>query len=296
MSELKRKHLAFDTVAMTDTGMVRANNEDSLLALDTAEIKRAGVTSCGIYLVADGMGGHQAGEVASNMAAKIISDSLQESLNLAEEPLVPDFIIERAMEKANREIYNTARGTPHLLTMGTTVTLGFRLDNRLYIGHIGDSRAYLVRKGRILQLNEDHSLVARLVKEGIITFEEAKNHPDRNKIYRCLGVATGVDIDSYRQVAGKNWLSLNSGDSLLFCTDGLSGYVSDAEILDCLLHAGGAESACRELVRLANLKGGEDNISVIVVRVIMPPVELLLSDIKPDMNVTQKRDRDIATH
>jgi protein phosphatase len=242
------------------------------------------------------MGGHQGGEVASEMAVKIISDSLKESLKPAAEPLNPDKIIKKAIEKANQEIYNAALSTPELYTMGTTVTLGLRLDNRLYIGHVGDSRAYLVRIARIRQLTEDHSLVVRLFKEGIITAEEAKTHPERNKIYRCLGVSARVDTDTYRRVGGKDWLTLINGDILLFCSDGLSGYVSDEEILDCLLQAGGAESACRELVRLANLHGGEDNISVIVVRVITAPAAPRLPEIMPDINTTRKKPQDLLTH
>jgi protein phosphatase len=160
-----------------------------------------------------------------------------------------------------------ARSKPQLFNMGTTVTLGLRLDDRLYLGHVGDSRAYLMRKGRMHQLTEDHSLVARLLKEGLITAEEAKNHPERNKIYRCLGISTDIDVDSYKQVGGKECVVLRGGDTLLFCTDGLSSCVSDKENRDCLLRADGAESACRELVSLANRNGGEDNISIIVVRV-----------------------------
>ena len=278
MLKIKKKYLIFDTSALTDTGMVRENNEDSLLVLNSEEVGVKSAESSGIYMVADGMGGHQAGEVASDMAIQIISETLSDSLNQGGGRLSPNLLIGQAVDKANTEIYKKARSKPQLFNMGTTVTLGLRLDNRLYIGHVGDSRAYLVRNGRIRPLTEDHSLVAQLLKEGMISAEEAKTHPDRNKIYRCLGVSTRVDIDSYRKVGSKDWLSLHSGDTLVFCTDGLSGYVSDVDYLDCLLHADGAESACRELVRLANLKGGEDNISVIVVRVVMAPVTLSLSE------------------
>ena len=296
MSKLKEKSLALDTVALTDTGMVRANNEDNLFTLDTTEIAVAGLSSCGIYLVADGMGGHQGGEVASDMAVKIIPDFLKERLKSAEKLLDPDKLIGQAIQKANQAIYDAALDTPDLFTMGTTVTLGFRLDNRLFIGHVGDSRAYLVRKNRIRQLTEDHSLVARLLQERVITPEEAKNHPDRNKIYRCLGVSPRIGIDSYRQVSGKKWLPLEVGDILLFCSDGLSGYVSDEEILNCLLKADGAESACQELIRLANLKGGEDNISVIVVRAITVTGERRLPALKPDRQITRKRPQELSTH
>jgi len=285
---MKKKDLIFDISALTDTGIVRKNNEDSVLVLDSDEVGVKGIKSCGIYLVADGMGGHQAGEVASDIAIEIISETLSDSLK-QDIQLPPNFLIKQAVEKANMEIYSMARSKPQLFNMGTTVTVGLRLDDRLYIGHVGDSRAYLLRKGRIHQLTEDHSLVACLLKEGLITAEEAKTHPERNKIYRCLGISTEIDVDSYRKVGGEDWLLLRGGDTLVFCTDGLSSYVSDAENRDCLLRANGAESACRELVRLANLNGGEDNISVIVVRVISASAKSFFSKKKTYLNVFEEK-------
>ena len=274
-----KKQVIIDASALTDTGMVRQNNEDSLLVLDSGAMYKK---SSGVYLVADGMGGHQAGEVASNMAVQIISEELSDILENDGGRLSPNLLIGQAMQRANAEIYEKARGKPELFNMGTTLTLGLRLENRLYIGHVGDSRAYLVRKRRIRQLTEDHSLVAQLYKEGIITAEEAKNHPERNKIYRCLGVSTEVDVDSYRKVGGKDWLRLRAGDTLLFCTDGLSGYVSDTDCRDSLLQADDAESACRKLINLANLGSGEDNVSVIVVRIVKAPATISISQIELD--------------
>ncbi len=145
--------------------------------------------------------------------------------------------------------------------MGTTVTLGFRLDNDLYLGHVGDSRAYLIRKGMIEQLTEDHSLVAQLLKEGVITPEEAKEHPEKGKILRCLGVSDKVVIDTSSQ-------TLCDGDSLVFCSDGLTTCVTDNEILDCVRQSKNAGAACYGLINLANSRGGEDNTSVIVVNVL----------------------------
>ncbi|MHB8105601.1 MAG: Stp1/IreP family PP2C-type Ser/Thr phosphatase [Dehalococcoidales bacterium] len=293
---MNKKMFAFETATLTDTGLVRVNNEDYLFAEDISEIEDADFTSCGIYIIADGMGGHQAGEIASGIAVKKIAEYLKEGLKSAEKLDDPNKLVNQAIEGANREIYDAATASPELFTMGTTVTLGFRLDKRLFIGHVGDSRAYLLRKGRLHRLTEDHSLVARLVKEKVITPEEAKIHPDRNKIFRCLGIAAEVEVDSYRQVSHKKWLSLDVGDTLMFCSDGLSGYVEDAEIQDCLLQADGAERACRELVNLANLKGGEDNISVIVVRAIKPPVEPKPAKEKPDTHITRKRHQNITMH
>jgi protein phosphatase len=289
---LKKKLLAFETVTLTDTGIVRTNNEDRLFAEDVVDLEGKDFKSYGIYIVADGMGGHQAGEIASDIAVKSISIIIKDKLETNEKISDPNQLIAAAVEKANQEIYKTATTSPELFTMGTTVTLGLRLDERLYIGHVGDSRAYLVRKNRLHQLTEDHSLVARLVKERIITAEEAKTHPDRNKIFRCLGIMEKVAVDSYQKVSGKKWLSLETGDILLFCSDGLSGYVSNAEILKCLLLPDGLERACRELVNLANSKGGEDNITIIAVRANTPPKKS--PEIKPEINITRRRDPNIT--
>lgn len=257
----------FDTATLTDPGMVRENNEDSSLALETSLPITPEPVSVGIYIVADGMGGHQAGEVASKMAVQIISNTLLDNLRGSGGALSPSLFVKQAIYKANAAIHAGASGNPHLSSMGTTVTIGLRLDNRLYLGHVGDSRAYLIRKGSIKQLTEDHSVVAQLLKTGMITPEEAKTHPDQGKIFRCLGTSSEVAIDTYDQSSKKDKLILKNGDSLVFCTDGLTGHVTDDEILDCVQKGNDAHSTCRDLILLANLRGGEDNISIILVRV-----------------------------
>jgi len=257
--------LIFDTATLTDPGMVRENNEDSSFALETSLPTTSEAVSLGIYIVADGMGGHQAGEVASKMAVQIISTTLLDKFREAKGAPSPSLFVKQAIEKANAEIYASASGNPHLSSMGTTVTLGLRLDNRLYLAHAGDSRAYLIRKGKIKQLTEDHSVIAQLLKAGMITPEEAKTHPDQGKIFRCLGTSEQVVIDTYAQGGKKDNLILQNGDILVFCTDGLTGHVTDDEILDCVQRGDDARSTCRDLILLANLRGGEDNISLIVV-------------------------------
>lgn len=251
--------MRFDTAFSSDLGKLRETNEDSCLALDVSEPK-ALASSYGIYLVADGMGGHQAGEVASKMAAETISSTILDSLSRAKKLPPPSHLVKQALKKANTQIYKMAGTSPQLSAMGTTLTLGLRVANMLYLGHIGDSRAYLIRRGRIRQLTEDHSVVASLLKAGMITPEEAKTHAERGKIFRCLGVSTEVDIDVSNRL-------LQSGDSLVFCTDGLTNHVSDSEILDSVEKESNADSACQKLIHLANLRGGEDNISLIVVKI-----------------------------
>jgi len=264
---IRKRGLSFTAAGLTDIGMVRTQNEDNLFVLDDEEPNSFGALSHGIYIIADGMGGHQAGEVASEIAVRVISKELLVGLETTSDPISPTTLVEKAIEQANSEIYNASKSKPELFGMGTTITLGFRLDNRLYLGHVGDSRAYLMRKGKLQQMTEDHSLVARLIKEKAITQEEARFHPDRGKILRCLGVSDKVMIDFSNQVNHGNLLTLIHGDSLIFCSDGLSGYISDLDILNCLKKNNIASITCKELIDLANSSGGGDNISVIVVRV-----------------------------
>jgi protein phosphatase len=151
--------------------------------------------------------------------------------------------------------------------MATTVTAGLRIDFDLYLGHVGDCRAYLVRNGEIRQLTEDHSVVADLVKQGVITADEARSHPDRAKIFRSLGVTSDIRVDTCGREDGAEKLSLLPGDRLVFCSDGLTGHLPDAEILRWIEGNPDADQACRALIGAANAMGGGDNITVIVVGV-----------------------------
>jgi PPM family protein phosphatase len=264
---LRKKRESYEAAGLSDIGMVRVNNEDSIFVLNKCESRKQGAESYGVYVIADGMGGHQAGEVASKMAVKVISTYLLENLKPDSGSINGFKIVEEAIQKANNEIYNAAISKLELNSMGTTVTLGLRLNNILFVGHVGDSRAYLMRKGKLQQLTEDHSVIAQLRKEGVITPEEAENHPDRGKILRCLGVSEDVKVDGYSESDNEHKMTLRNGDNLLFCSDGLTGFVSDVDILNCLKNKDDSITICRSLVNLANLKGGGDNISVIVVKV-----------------------------
>jgi len=264
---MQKRNFHFDTACLTDLGMIRQNNEDACLVLEISRSTDSGKNSYGLYLVADGMGGEQAGEVASSKAVEVISSAVLENLITPPDKLQSPFeLVRNSIEKANSEIYNMARKSPQLSTMGTTLTLGFRVNNELYLGHVGDSRAYLIRDGIIKQLTHDHSVVAGLLKAGLITPEEARQHPDRGKIFRCLGSSPNVAIDTYREVGDEEKLDLQHGDSLVFCTDGLTAHVSDEEILAEVEKSNGACEACQRLIWLANERGGTDNISVIVAK------------------------------
>jgi serine/threonine protein phosphatase PrpC len=230
-----------ESVGKTDPGRVRRRNEDAF------------VVDPPLFAVADGMGGAQAGEVASRLAAAAFRE-YREADRLAPEERVAAII-----KEANRRIYDRARTDSEVSGMGTTVTAALLSDGRVVIGHVGDSRAYRIRDGRLEQLTEDHSLVADLMRSGRLTAEEAEGHPQRSVITRALGTDPDVDVDTLVVEA-------EAGDLFLLCSDGLSTMVSDAEVLRTVERAGSLDDAARDLVRAANSGGGEDNVTVVLFR------------------------------
>jgi serine/threonine protein phosphatase PrpC len=228
----------------TDTGLVRDHNEDRYLADEN------------LFAVADGVGGHKAGEVASQTAV----DTLQREFT---EPTT-DALIE-AVKTANRTVWNLAETNSDQRGMGTTLTAIALVDDggeeRLAIVNVGDSRAYLLQQGELEQLTEDHSLVEQLVREGQLTREEAQVHPPRSIITRALGLDPEVEVDSWE-------LTPYKGDRLLLCSDGLTNEVSDDEIASTLRTVGDPEEAAQQLVNEARDHGGSDNITCVVVDVL----------------------------
>jgi protein phosphatase len=210
------------------------------------------------------MGGCQAGEMASILASERISQFILNKLTPGIKALPPDILITQAISNANNCIFNLSCHRKELHSMGTTIVLGFRLNNTLFLGHAGDSRAYLIREGKIIQLTEDHSLIAYLIKRGIITSNEARTHPDRGKIFRFLGASENIKVDTIT-------LLLHPGDSLVFCSDGVISCLSDDEILRCVENHEEVSKKCRNLIDLANSRNSEDNISSIVVNIM--PIE-----------------------
>ncbi len=255
--------LRFDTSLISDVGMVRRNNEDCGWAADVNGYRESRWISYGLYLVADGMGGEQAGEVASGRAVDIICQTISNALDSGATVENHNDLVKESIEKASKEIYLLARDNPALSSMGTTATLGLRIENELFLGHVGDSRAYLIRDEEVKRLTEDHSLVAGLVKAGLIKPEEARTHPDRGKIYRSLGNSPTLFVDKLKEEK----LLLHDGDVLLFCTDGLVNYVTDGELLSEMNGCDSALGVCQRLVKLANERGGDDNVTVIAVKV-----------------------------
>lgn len=232
---------------LTDIGLVRSLNEDSLCV--SPEI--------GLFAVADGMGGHLAGEVASATALQILEQELAKRLQKGE---FPEHALVAAVQEANRQIFELSSQNQHLSGMGTTITACLKRGGNIYIAQVGDSRAYLLRESLILQLTEDHSLVRELVRKGGLTEEQALHHPQRNVLTRALGTAPNVNVDSYHH-------EVSPGDLLLLCTDGLTAYLRPDEIMRTIRTAPGLDSAARSLVDKALGAGGKDNITVILLEI-----------------------------
>jgi len=226
--------------ALTDVGKKRSLNEDGYIANGK------------IFAVADGMGGHRAGEIASAMAL----DALIFGLSKRSKSPFEDKLVD-AIKLANKKVYEKAVKDANRRGMGTTLTVAVPVDRKLYIGHVGDSRLYLLRDGKLHQLTSDHSLVAQMVKSGHLKPEEAEVHPQRSIITRAIGSEADITIDSTVE-------EILPTDRFLLCTDGLNAMLSDEEIAEVLRDKEDLDDACNELVDWANDRGGHDNITVVL--------------------------------
>lgn len=251
----------------TDVGRVRERNEDSLLLLP----------SHALYVVADGMGGHASGDVASQTSISAIKSFFEDAdllgplreeyreLRRTSEGRLPfrafeQYLLYRALESANASIFNTARRFPRYKDMGTTIVSAIFVRNRVYVGFVGDSRLYRVRGGRIAQLTEDHSLANEYIKMNILRKEDLPLFPYKNVIVRALGLSDTARIDTF-------YRECRPGDVYLLCSDGLTDLVADNEILEVIAGARDLDEASERLVDRANAYGGVDNITVLLVRV-----------------------------
>lgn len=243
------------SVGKTDIGLVRKVNEDSFLCK-----KLEGIEDSYLDIVADGMGGHNAGEVASSMAVQEISAYIRENIEAIKlgDKEIQD-LIRNAMLYANDKVYKTSIVKSNCLGMGTTLSMVLIKGRELYIGHVGDSRVYLIRENEISQLTEDHSLVAELIKSGTIKPEEANNHPQKNVITRALGTEYTLEPDIIR-------CDMESGDFILICTDGLSNAVKDEDMVNTIVNTSDLDEACKLLVKKAKENGGFDNITAVVIQ------------------------------
>ena len=250
---------AREVVTATDPGMVRSHNEDSIGT--DAEI--------GLAVLADGMGGYNAGEVASGIAVAMLSTEMKQALDNHEphmidgsgETLAEKFVRENSA-KANAAIFQTAKSQPQYAGMGTTLVVALFFDNRMTVGHIGDSRLYRLRGDAFEQVTRDHSLLQEQIDSGMITKEQARYSQNKNLVTRAVGIDPEVETEIHTY-------SVEPGDIYLLCSDGLSDMVQDDDIHETLTaFQSNLPLAAKQLVQLANDSGGRDNISVILVRVI----------------------------
>ncbi|MDF2841194.1 MAG: protein phosphatase [Clostridia bacterium] len=249
----------------SDIGLVRKVNEDDFLCLKLNDLLKLEEPAADLYLciVADGMGGRNAGEVASSMAVHEIVEFIQEKYinvlteqNISEENIFD--LIRNAIDYSNEKIYKKSLLNKEYVGMGTTLSMILITNNMLYYGHVGDSRIYLIRKNKITKLTEDHSLVAELVKQGTIKPEEAFSHPQKNIITRALGTEFDIEADLGKQ-------EIIEGDYILLCTDGLSNLLKDSEMKELVISAKDVKDACDNLIDKAKENGGFDNITVVVI-------------------------------
>ncbi|MCR4923630.1 MAG: Stp1/IreP family PP2C-type Ser/Thr phosphatase [Lachnospiraceae bacterium] len=222
-------------------------NQDSLFVCETP----IGNLS-NIFVVADGMGGHSAGDYASACTVKTIEREVMLS-----EDKEPVRILKNAIETANDEVFNKAVSDPKYKGMGTTTVCGTIYKDVLYVANVGDSRLYLIND-MMNQITKDHSLVEEMVRAGELEEEEARNHPDKNIITRAIGVTGKLDIDFFE-------VDLRKGDLILLCSDGLTNMVGDDDILRIVRESGSIDESVEELIKVANRNGGKDNITVVIV-------------------------------
>jgi serine/threonine protein phosphatase PrpC len=268
---------AVRSFAVTDPGRVRPSNEDHFVVVELARTMSIHQTSVPqakvqysshrghLFIVADGVGGHQAGEVASALGVVTVEGFLLNTLKRffhlqvpEEQNVMKEF--QHALMEADARIFEEAYKHPELLGMGTTLTMAFAVDWKLLVAHAGDSRCYLLSKGELYQLTQDHTMVAEMVRLGVLSPAEATRHPDRHVITNVLGGhEPGVRVEMHK-------LNLEPADVVLLCSDGLSEMVPDARIAAILEEEQEPQRACERLVAEANERGGKDNITAIVAR------------------------------
>lgn len=246
--------MRFSCAARTDVGVVRSGNEDMYLM----------AAERGLFIVADGMGGHAAGEVASEMATRLIAEEFRPSRGMSDDELMAQMVA--AIRASNDAIYRRTLEEHDKRGMGTTTTVMALLPRRYLIGQVGDSRAYLLRGGVLSQLTKDHSYVQEQVDAGRLTPEDARTHPYANVITRCVGSSGDVTPDLY-------FGTLEADDLVLLASDGLTGMLEDEQVREIMMSTSDLESMVDQLIAGANARGGLDNITVILLRIeaVAPP-------------------------
>lgn len=237
----------------SDKGKVRELNEDSFLIMSDNQ----GLPD--FFMVADGMGGHNAGEVASRAAVDYAMDFIlqfKEEINTTQNI---EKVLREIVYKTNEKVFALANSNEENHGMGTTLIISMALEDKAYFAHVGDSRAYLVSEDKIKKITIDHSLVEELIKLGELTEEEAANHPKKNIITKALGCTESIEPDIYE-------INLQKNDIIILCSDGLSNLVDEKRMLEIVLNSKDTSEMCDKLVDLALIKGGEDNITVVVAK------------------------------
>jgi protein phosphatase len=232
--------------ASTDVGLCRQANEDSF----------AMAPELGLYLVADGMGGHKAGQIASRLASERTVEAIEA---LGSEPAIPLEKLRHAVTCANQAIHEQAERNSELRGMGTTLVAILVEQGRVALAHVGDSRAYRIRRGRIRLLTDDHSIVGELLRRRKISADDAREHPHRHVLTKALGVAPSVQPDLAE-------LTPLPGDTFVLCSDGLTTHLQDAEILEVVEQDRELQKTCDALIASANQRGGLDNITILMLR------------------------------
>ncbi len=235
------------TFAITDIGQKRSINQDSVY---TSELPVGNLPN--LFIVADGMGGHQAGDVASKYTVEQVVKRIREDTEQS-----PVKLLRRAIEKANEGLIIMAKGDEKLLGMGTTIVAATVVDNCMYVANVGDSRLYVINEG-ITQITRDHSLVEEMVRTGAIQRSEARFHPKKNIITRAIGVKENIMIDFFD-------VKLKPGDTILLCSDGLTNMVDDEDIRILMAQQVDIAGKAEKLIETANQNGGKDNITVVVI-------------------------------
>jgi serine/threonine protein phosphatase PrpC len=260
-----RLHGILEVAGLSDVGLQRQRNEDAI-QFDAL---------CGVMVLADGMGGHQAGEVASEIAALTISADLQYALQRLHRPSLFHILYRQfrqqstahhiiaAVKRANSLVYNIAQTRPNFAGMATTLVLGVFTNNQLFVGHVGDSRVYRLRQQQLQQMTEDHSIVQEQINAGLMTAAQAKQAAHKNLVTRAIGIDDRVELTL-------NVLDVAVGDVYLFCSDGLTDLIEDAAIESLLNQDISMVALTQALIALANEKGGVDNTSVILAQVKKP--------------------------
>lgn len=236
----------------TDRGLVREINEDSYRI-----IPESSQTPC-VFIIADGMGGHNCGEIASRMAVDFIGDCVEQNMSQLCSSKNMSSEVRGMVENANRAVFESSIARPEANGMGTTLTMAVVIGGRVTVAHVGDSRLYVLHNGVMRQITEDHSYIGELVKKGSLTREEAERHPRKNVITRAIGSSPELEVDMLD-------IEVENEDILLLCTDGLTNMISEDEIYSVIKDSE-PETACAELIETAKKRGGEDNITVIVIK------------------------------